>query len=96
MQHIGMAVQIRNFSIPPKTILLEEGKVAEKLYLIRKGCLRLFFYNEEKDIIFSNSFLRGILSPHSIAYTNTRRVFSIWRVSNQRNSRLYEERIFTF
>lgn len=32
-----------NLSIPPKTILLEEGKIADKLYLIRKGCLRLFF-----------------------------------------------------
>jgi len=32
-------------SVPTKAILLEEGKVAEKLYLIRKGCLWLFFYN---------------------------------------------------
>lgn len=35
-------------SIPPKTILLEEGEVADKLFFIHKGCLRLFFYNEGK------------------------------------------------
>ncbi len=45
-----------NLSIPPKTLLLEEGKVADKLYLIRKGCLRLFFYNEGKDITFQFFF----------------------------------------
>ena len=43
-------------SIPSKTVLLEEGKVADRLYLIRKGCLRLFFYNEGKDITFQFFF----------------------------------------
>ena len=27
-------------SIPSKTVLLEEGKAADRLYFIRKGCLR--------------------------------------------------------
>lgn len=39
-------------SIPSKTVLLEMGKVADRIYLIRKGCMRLFFYNEGKDITF--------------------------------------------
>ena len=46
----------KQLTIPPKTILLEEGKVADKLYLIRKGCLRLFFYNDGKDITFQFFF----------------------------------------
>ena len=45
-----------NLTVSPKTILLEEGKVADRLYLIRKGCLRLFFYNEGKDITFQFFF----------------------------------------
>lgn len=51
-----LQVRFNNLSIPSKTILLEEGKVADKLYLIRKGCLRLFFYNEGKDITFQFFF----------------------------------------
>lgn len=39
-------------------MLLEEGKVSDRLYLIRKGCLRLFSYNEGKDITFQ-FFFRG-------------------------------------
>lgn len=88
LNHIESQIKSEYLSVPSKAILLEEGKVAEKLYLIRKGCLRLFFYNGGKDIAFQNSFSKGILSPHSIAYINARRVFSIWRVSNQLNSRL--------
>ena len=53
---IELQVKSEYLSIPSKTILLEEGKVAEKLYLIRKGCLRLFFYNEGKDITFQFFF----------------------------------------
>lgn len=40
--------ETETLSILPKTILLEEGKVADRLYLIRKGCLRLFFIMKEK------------------------------------------------
>lgn len=87
LNHIESQIKSEYLSVPSKAILLEEGKVAEKLYLIRKGCLRLFSIMEGKILLF-NSFSKGILSPHSIAYINARRVFSIWRVSNQLNSRL--------
>ena len=33
--------EVEVLSIPSKTMLLEEGKIADKLYFIRKGCLRL-------------------------------------------------------
>ena len=48
--------EIETLSIPSKTVLLEEGKIADKIYLVRKGCLRLFFYNEGKDITFQFFF----------------------------------------
>lgn len=43
LNHIESQIKYEYLSVPSKTILLEEGEVAEKLYLIRKGCLRLFF-----------------------------------------------------
>ena len=62
LNHIESQIKSEYLSIPSKTILLEEGKVAEKLYLIRKGCLRLFFYNEGKDIAFQFFFEGDLLN----------------------------------
>jgi CRP-like cAMP-binding protein len=36
--------------IPAKTVLLSEGEVAQHLYLIKKGCLRMWFNKDGKDI----------------------------------------------
>ena len=62
-------------SVPSKTILLEEGKVADKLYLVRKGCLRLFFYNEGKDITFQFFFEGDIVSSFDSLYKRTPSLF---------------------
>ena len=72
-------------SIPSKTVLLEEGKVADKLYFIRKGCLRLFFYNEGKDITFQ-FFFEGISWLHLTACIKVHRACSHWKVSSRRKS----------
>ena len=64
-------------SIPSKTILLEEGKVADRLYLIRKGCLRLFFYNEEKDITFQFFFEGDFVASFESLYKGTPSLFSL-------------------
>lgn len=64
-----------NLSIPSKTILLEEGKVAEKLYLIRKGCLRLFFYNAGKDITFQFFFEGNFVASFDSLYKRTPSLF---------------------
>lgn len=50
--------EITELSVPPKTILLEEGKVADRMYLIRKGCLRLFSTTKDGTSL-SSSFRRG-------------------------------------
>ena len=42
--------------VPEKTVLLEKGKVADRLYLIHRGCLRLYFYNNGNDITFQFFF----------------------------------------
>jgi CRP-like cAMP-binding protein len=36
--------------IPPKTILLYEGEIANQVHFIRKGCLRMWFNKDGKDI----------------------------------------------
>lgn len=64
-------------SIPSKTILLEEGKVADKIYLIRKGCLRLFFYNEGKNITFQFFFEGDFVASFDSLYKGTPSLFSL-------------------
>ena len=62
-------------SVPSKTILLEEGKVADKLYLVRKGCLRLFFYNEGKAITFQFFFAGNFVASFDSLYKRTPSLF---------------------
>jgi len=40
----------REQKMAPKTLLLKEGSIAEKLYFIKKGCLRIWFNNDGKDV----------------------------------------------
>lgn len=54
--------------IPEKTVLLKKGKVADKLYLIHKGCLRLYFYNNGNDITFQFFFENDIVSSFDSLY----------------------------
>lgn len=63
--------------IPPKTILLEEGKIADRLYFIRKGCLRLFFYKEGKDITFQFFFEGDFVASFDSLYKQQPSLFSL-------------------
>ncbi len=58
----------KHLSIPAKTVLLEEGKVADRLYLIHKGCLRLYFYHEGTDITFQFFFENDIVASFDSMY----------------------------
>jgi len=42
--------------VPAKTILLKEGEISRKAYFIEKGCLRMWFNNDGKDITFQFFF----------------------------------------
>ncbi len=53
--------------VKKKEILLEQGMVSEKLFFIVKGCLRLYYSNDDHDIstrfmAFENTFLTSIVS----------------------------------
>ncbi|MGE0929712.1 Crp/Fnr family transcriptional regulator [Peijinzhouia sedimentorum] len=42
--------------VPAKTILLQEGDTAKKVFFIEKGCIRVWFNNNGKDITFQFFF----------------------------------------
>ena len=69
--------EVEVLSIPSKTMLLEEGKIADKLYFIRKGCLRLFFYNEGKDITFQFFFEGDFVASFDSLYKGAPSLFSL-------------------
>ena len=54
--------------VPEKTVLLKKGKVADRLYLIHKGCLRLYFYNNGNDITFQFFFENDIVASFDSLY----------------------------
>lgn len=52
--------------VPAKTVLLKEGEVSKKLFLIEKGCIRVWFNNNGKSItlqfFFENNTVASIES----------------------------------
>jgi CRP-like cAMP-binding protein len=42
----------RRMEVPPHTVLLREGEISRKAYFIEKGCLRVWFSSNGKDITF--------------------------------------------
>jgi len=63
--------------VPSKTLLLKEGEVSKKAFLVEKGCLRAWFNNKGKDVTFQfffenegvssiESFRKNIPSSYSI------------------------------
>lgn len=68
---------INRLIIPSKTILLYEGKIADTLYLIKKGNLRLFFYNEGKDVTFQFFFEGDFVASFDSLYKRQPSLFSL-------------------
>lgn len=75
LEHFNKSVN--NLSIPSKTILLHEGQVAETIYLIRRGSLRLFFDNEGKDITFQFFFEGDFVASFDSLYKCQPSLFSL-------------------
>lgn len=67
----------QRLEVPAKTVLLREGEVAGKAYYIEKGCLRLWFNHDGKDITFQFFFEgQGVASIESFR-TGQPSVYSI-------------------
>ncbi len=64
-------------NVPAKTTLLREGEVSKKAYFIEKGCMRLWFNNNGKDVTFQFFFEgEGISSVESFR-TNQPSLYNI-------------------
>jgi CRP-like cAMP-binding protein len=46
----------KRIAVPAKTVLLKEGEISKKLFMIEKGCARVWFNNNGKDITFQFFF----------------------------------------
>lgn len=76
-KYFASLAETEHLSVPAKTLLLEEGKIAAKLFLIRKGCLRLFFYHEGKDITFQFFFEGDFVASFDSLYKRKPSLFSL-------------------
>jgi len=48
--------------VPAKTILLKEGDISRKAFVVEKGCLRSWFNNNGKDVTFQFAFENEMFS----------------------------------
>lgn len=63
--------------MPAKTILLKEGQISERMFYIEKGCIRLSFNKDGKDITFQFFFEgEGVSSAESFR-NNEPSLFSV-------------------
>ncbi len=63
--------------IPSKTTLLREGEVSHNLFFIRKGCLRIWFNNDGKDITTQFFFENQAVSSFESFFGKQPSLFSI-------------------
>lgn len=56
----------KQLKVPAKTILLKDSEISKKLFLVEKGCIRVWFNNNGKDLttqfFFENSTVSSIES----------------------------------
>ena len=67
----------KRHEIPAKTILLNEGEIAKQAFFIEKGCLRVFFNNDGKDLTFQFFFEGESVSSIESFQTMQPSLFSI-------------------
>ncbi len=62
---------------PANTILLREGTISRKIFLIKKGCVRTWFCKEDKEITFQFFFEGDVVSSAESFRANKPSIFSI-------------------
>lgn len=71
---------VRRFTriqVPARTVLLQEGDTSRKVYLIEKGCLRVWFNNQGEDMTFQFFFENNTVSSMESFKKNIPSLFSI-------------------
>lgn len=66
-QIAGVLTCFKPLTVKKNELLLDQGAVADRLFFISKGCLRLYYSNEDRSIstrfmAFENTFLTSIVS----------------------------------
>jgi CRP-like cAMP-binding protein len=69
--------RFRHIQVPARTILLHEGDISRKVYLIEKGCLRLWFDNKGEEVTFQFFFENSPMSSIESFKNNTPSLCSI-------------------
>lgn len=67
----------KRVEVPAKKILLREGEVSRKAYLIEKGCVRIWFNNQGRDITFQFFFENEGVSSIESFQAQTPSLFNI-------------------
>jgi CRP-like cAMP-binding protein len=67
----------KRIQVPAKTILLQEGDISRRAYLIEKGCLRACFNNKGEDTTFQFFFEESTVSSIESFKKNIPSLFSI-------------------
>ncbi|RYF54688.1 MAG: Crp/Fnr family transcriptional regulator [Cytophagaceae bacterium] len=63
--------------VPARTVLLREGEISRRVYLIEKGCLRVWFSNRGNDVTFQFFFENQMVSSIESFRNNTPSLGSI-------------------
>jgi CRP-like cAMP-binding protein len=91
--------RFERIQVPAKTVLLREGDVSRKAFLIEKGCLRVWFNNNGEDMTFQFFFENNTVSSIESFKKSTPSLFSIktiepctlWWIDKADVERLLEE-----
>jgi len=63
--------------VPARTVLLREGDISRKAYLIEKGCIRVWFINKDQDVTFQFFFENKTVSSIESFRSGSPSLFSI-------------------
>lgn len=69
--------EVSEVTVQARTVILREGDVADNLYYIRSGCLRLAFNNNGKDVTFQFFFPGGMVASFDSLHNRTPSLFSL-------------------
>lgn len=90
-QFAAFSSYFKKLEIPAKTTLLEEGEIANRIFFIEKGCVRVWFNSDGKELtmqfFFENETVASIESfkkqVPSLLYIETIEPCEIWYISKQ-------------
>lgn len=90
-QFAGFSGCLKKLEVPAKTTLLKEGEIAKKIFFIEKGCIRVWFNNDGKDLttqfFFENETVASIESLKkevpSLLNIETIEPCVLWYISKQ-------------